>query len=69
MKTTRTVTKPRGELRPDSLYTTEGVMKACGLGSNALDAARASGIVKAYQCGNRLYYLGSELIKWIVSQG
>lgn len=56
-----------GELAPERVYTTEGVMRACGIGTDQLIDARASGIVKAYFRGTRVYYKGSELIAWILS--
>jgi len=60
-------TKCHGVLAPDRLYTKEGVLRACGLGDEALLAAKQSGIVTAIRCGVRVYFSGDELIAWIKS--
>lgn len=56
-----------GRIDPDSLYTVEGVMRACGQGREWLLQARASKAVRPIPCGKRVYYRGSELIAWIES--
>lgn len=62
-------TRNRGFLRPDELYTTQGVMRAIGLGRTQLLEARESGIVVPVFYGGTAYYRGSELIEFITSQG
>lgn len=70
MKTVRRkarVTKCRGEVRPSSRYTLEGVMRAIGIGRIQLTEARQAGFVKPIHCGRRTYYRGKEIIAWIDS--
>lgn len=57
-----------GILRPDSIYTVEGVLRAAGIGRETLSEARRSGIVKPIEIGKRVYYRGEQLIAWIESQ-
>lgn len=59
--------KCHGVLAPDRLYTKEGVMRAAGIGSESLLAAKQSGMVTAIRCGVRVYFSGEELIAWIKS--
>jgi len=56
-----------GVIHPDSLYTTEGVLNFAGLGNDSLRLARSSGMVHPLKKGKRLYFKGSELIRWIES--
>lgn len=65
---TRRVRKVVGRISPCELYTSEGCMRFAGLGSASLYEARRSGIVKPIEYGKRLYYQGSQLIEWLVSQ-
>lgn len=59
----------RGFLRPDELYTTQGVMRAIGMGRAQLLEARASGVVTPVLYGGTAYYRGCELIEFITSHG
>ncbi len=56
-----------GYIAPERVYSTEGVYQAVGLARESLRDARASGIVKPVKKGKQLYYLGSQLIEWILS--
>lgn len=58
-----------GRLNPTELYTTEGCMRFAGLGEVSLFAARQSGMVKPVYHGNRAYYLGAQLIAWLIKTG
>jgi len=57
-----------GCILPGALYTKEGCMIAAGLGENSLVKARDSGLVLPVKLGKRLFYKGSDLIRWIESQ-
>lgn len=64
----RHVARVAGVLRPDCIYTTEGLMRSAGIGREVLMSARASGMVMPIEIGRRVYYCGAELIRWIHSQ-
>jgi hypothetical protein len=65
----RTVGRCAGVLAPERVYTVEGCLRAAGLGHESLAQARRSGLVRPIVVGRRVYYLGSELVEWVKSQG
>ena len=51
------------------LYTADGINAAVGLSVKALDEGRQGGWLHPVSLGNRLWYSGEELIKWIQAAG
>ena len=59
-----------GELRPESLYTREGLWAAAGIGPKQIRAACAAQQLAPLKFGKRQYFTGSQIIDWITaSQG
>lgn len=64
----RTTCEVLGYIDPHGLYTTRGAMIHGGLGEEALMQGRKAGVLTPVRKGNFLYYLGSQLIQWILSE-
>jgi hypothetical protein len=66
----RPVTKSTalGMLDPQRLYTSRGLMRHAGIGTNTQQEMRKAG-VKPIDVGNFRWYRGSDVIRWIESQG
>jgi len=58
-----------GVISPDEVYTKEGLWRCAALGPQSIRDACDSGIVKPLFRGRRVYYLGKEVIAWIVATG
>lgn len=66
---TRKRAKPTGILCPANWYTRQGLRDTMGLGHQMLAEMRASGMVKPIALGSYRWYRGSDVIRWIESQG
>jgi len=63
-------TEPRtdGFIDPQRLYTTEGLNTAVGLARESIREARNSGIVRPVKKGKQLYYIGAQVIQWLLTE-
>ena len=62
-------TRRDGYIDAARLYTADGINAAVGLSVKALDEGRQGGWLNPVSLGNRLWYSGEELIKWIQAAG
>ena len=62
-------TRRDGFLDERRLYTADGINAAVGLSVKALDEGRQAGLLHPVSLGNRLWYSGEELIRWIQASG
>jgi hypothetical protein len=66
MHARKKVLKIVGRLDPDALYTAEGALRFGGLSRDEIGLGRRAKVIKAYECGRRIYYRGCDLIAWIL---
>lgn len=64
--------KPRklntvGQLRPECIYNSDGLLRFAGIGGSKLREARKAG-VKSKAIGNRMFYRGKDIINWIFGE-
>ncbi len=56
-----------GVIDPERLYTADALGRI-GIGRVQLMEARRSGLVKPVEAGHRMWYVGAEVIEWILSR-
>lgn len=54
-----------GVIDPARWYTKEGLLRHCDIGGKQLREARSEGFLKAKQRGNRLYWSGAEVVRYL----
>lgn len=64
-----TTARREGYIDERRLYTADGINAAVGLSVKALDEGRQGGWLRPVSLGNRLWYSGEELIRWIQACG
>lgn len=62
-------TRRDGYIDERRMYTADGINAAVGLSVKALDEGRQGGWLHPVSLGNRLWYSGEELIRWIQAAG
>ena len=62
-------TRRDGYIDERRLYTADGINAAVGLSVKALDEGRQGGWLRPVSLGNRLWYSGEELVRWIQQAG
>ena len=61
--------KSRGELLADAVYDREGIRRALGIGDSVLGQLRRVGGLKAHEAGNKVFFIGAEIIAAIKKLG
>lgn len=61
--------KSRGELLGDAVYDREGIRRALGIGDSVLGQLRREGGLKGHEAGNKVFFIGSEIIAAIRKLG
>jgi len=61
--------KSRGELLGDAVYDREGIRRALGIGDSVLMQLRKVGGLKAHEAGNKVFFVGAEIIAAIKKLG
>jgi hypothetical protein len=61
--------KSRGELLAEAVYDREGIRRALGIGDSVLRQLREIGGLRGHEAGNKVFFVGSEVIAAIKKLG